>query len=274
VSALAAPAPRPTPLSIVVITYNEEDRLADALRSVTFGDEIVVVDAGSTDATRRIAEDAGARVIVNAPWPGFVAQRQLATSAARHDWVLALDADERVSAPLRAEIESLRARGLEGPGYMMPRVSHYLGRWIRATDWYPDFQLRLFDRRRAQWQGGLVHESVRPDAAPTRLRYELQHFSYRDVGEHLQHIEQYARLWARQAFAEGRRAGAAAAFGAGAFAFFRNYVLKRGLLLGATGLVVSTLNAHYTFTKLLLLHEMCLQTRTLRPREHRENGRE
>ena len=259
-NALAAPAPRPTPLSVVVITYNEEDRLADALRSVTFCDEIVVVDAGSTDATRRIAEDAGARVILNAPWPGFVAQRQLATSAARHEWVLALDADERVSAPLRTEIESLRARGLEGPGYVMPRVSHYLGRWIRGTDWYPDFQLRLFDRRRARWDGGLVHESVRPDGAPGRLRHELQHFSYRDVGEHLLHIEQYARLWARQAFAEGRRAGAAEAFAAGAFAFLRNYVLKRGLLLGGTGLVVSTLNAHYTFTKLLLLHEMSLQT--------------
>jgi glycosyltransferase involved in cell wall biosynthesis len=267
VSALPETAPRPTPLSAVVIAYNEEDRLADALRSVGFCDEIVVVDAGSTDATRRIAEELGARVIVNAPWPGFVVQRQFATRAARHDWVLALDSDERVSPALREEIEGLRTAGLDGPGYVMPRVSHYLGRWVRATDWYPDFQLRLFDRRRAQWQGGLVHESVRPDAPPARLRHELQHFSYRDVGEHLRDIEEYARLWARQAFAEGRRAGPAAAFAAGAFAFFRNYVLKRGLLLGGTGLVVSTLNAHYTFTKLLLLYEMELQQR--RPRDAR-----
>lgn len=269
-SDLGAAAPRPTPLSAVVIAYNEEDRLAGALRSVGFCDEVVVVDAGSTDATRRVAEEAGARVLVSAPWPGFVAQRRLATAAAHHDWVLALDADERVSEPLRGEIEALRARGLDGPGYAMPRVSHYLGRWIRATDWYPDVQLRLFDRRRAQWQGGLVHESVRPDGAAARLRHELQHFSYRDVGEHLQHIEEYARLWARQAFAEGRRAGPAAAFGAGAFTFFRNYILKRGLLLGGTGLVVSTLNAHYTFTKLLLLHEMALQTKNTEAQGHRE----
>jgi glycosyltransferase involved in cell wall biosynthesis len=263
VSEPAEAARLPTPLSAVVITYNEEDRLADALRSVAFCDEVVVVDAGSTDSTRRIAEDAGARVLVNAPWPGFVAQRRLATAAARHDWVLALDADERVSEPLRGEIEALRARGLDGPGYVMPRVAHYLGRWIRATDWYPDRQLRLFDRRRAEWQGGLVHESVRPDTEPGRLRHELQHFSYRDVGEHLQQIERYARLWARQALGEGRRSNLATAFAAGAFAFFRNYVLKRGVILGGPGLVVSTLNAHYTFTKLLLLCEM---QRTTTPR--------
>jgi glycosyltransferase involved in cell wall biosynthesis len=258
----AAAAPRPTPVSGVIIAYNEEDRLAAALRSLDFCDERVVVDAGSTDATRRVAEEAGARVIVNAPWPGFVAQRRLATEAARHDWVLALDADERVSEPLRAEIAALRARGLQGPGYVMPRVAHYLGRWIRATDWYPDFQLRLFDRRRAQWQGALIHESVKArDGQPGRLRNELQHFSYRSISEHLRHIEQYATLWARQSFAEGRRAGVASAFGAGAFAFFRNYVLKRGLLLGTTGLAISTLNAHYTFTKLLLLRELELQRR-------------
>jgi glycosyltransferase involved in cell wall biosynthesis len=262
----AASAPRPTPISAVVITYNEQDRIGDALRSVDFCDEIVVVDAGSTDATRRLAEEAGARVLVNAPWPGFVAQRRLATAAARHDWVLALDADERVSAPLRAEIEALRQRGLEGAGFVMPRVAWYLDRWIRATDWYPDHQLRLFDRRRAQWQGGLVHESVHPDIAPGRLRHELEHHSYRSVGEHLQLIERYARLWARQALAEGRRSSPLAAFAAGAFAFFRNYVLKRGLLLGGAGLVVSTLNAHYTFTKLLLLHEMGQQTTA----EHRD----
>ena len=259
-NALPAAAARPTPISAVVITYNEEDRIADALRSVEFCDEIVVVDAGSTDATRRIAERAGARVVVNAPWPGFVVQRRLATEAARHDWVLALDADERVSGPLRAEIEVLRERGLDGPGYVMPRVAHYLGRWIRATDWYPDRQLRLFDRRRSHWQGGLVHESVHPDSPPGRLRHELEHHSYRNVGEHLQLIERYARLWAQQALDEGRRSSPAAAFAAGAFAFFRNYVLKRGLLLGGPGLVVSTLNAHYTFTKLLLLHEMQKQT--------------
>lgn len=250
------PGGGPTPISAVIIALDEEDRLPGALASVRFCDEVVVVDAGSTDRTREVAEAAGARVLVNAPWPGFLAQRRLATSAARHEWVLALDADERVSDPLRAEIEALRRRGLSGPGYLIPRVAHYLGRWIRGTDWYPDLQLRLFDRRRGRWEGGLVHESVRVEGTPGRLRHELQHFSYRDVAEHLRSIEQYARLWAQQAFAEGRRAGLAAGFGAGAWAFIRNYLLRRGFLLGGTGLAISTLNAHYAFTKLLLLHEL------------------
>jgi glycosyltransferase involved in cell wall biosynthesis len=239
----------------VLITYNEEDRLPDALRSVAFCDDVVVVDAGSTDGTRRVAEAAGARVLVNAPWPGYLAQRQFAAAAARHDWILAVDSDERVSAPLRGEIEALRARGFEHSGYYLPRVTHYLGRWIRATDWYPDLQLRLFDRRRGSWQGGLVHESVRLDGRAGRLRHELEHHSYRSADEHLHRIHGYARLWAEQAYAEGRRATLPGAFAAGAWAFFRNLVLKRGLLLGATGLAVSTLNAHYSFAKLLLLRE-------------------
>jgi glycosyltransferase involved in cell wall biosynthesis len=243
----------------VIIAQNEEDRIPGALASVGFCDEIVVVDAGSTDRTRELAEAAGARVLVNAPWPGFLAQRRVGTGAARYDWVLALDADERVSAALRAEIDGLRARGLSGSGYLIPRVSHYLGRWIRATDWYPDIQLRLFDRRRARWEGSLVHESVRANGRARRLRHELEHYSYRDVGEHLRRIDAYARLWARQAFAEGRRAGPAAAFGAGAWAFVRNYVLRRGFVLGGAGLAISTLNAHYAFAKLILLHEMSIR---------------
>jgi glycosyltransferase involved in cell wall biosynthesis len=245
----------PVPLSAVVIALNEEDRLGEALRSVRFCDEVVVVDAGSTDATRRVAEDAGARVVVNAPWPGYVDQRRVATAAARHDWVLALDADERVSPPLRDEIEALRRQGFTHPGYRMPRVSRYMDCWVRATDWYPDVQLRLFDRRRGGWQGGLVHESVSVQGTPGRLRHELEHHSYRSVSEHVQRIELYARLWARQAHAEGRRSSPLRAFGAGAWAFFRNYVLRRGFVLGGPGLAISTLNAHYVFTKLLLLHE-------------------
>jgi glycosyltransferase involved in cell wall biosynthesis len=245
-----------TPLSAVFITYNEEDRLAEALESARFCDERVVVDAGSTDRTREVAEAAGARVVVNAPWPGYVAQRRLATASARHDWVLALDADERVSAPLRDEIEALRRRGFGHPGYVMPRASYYLGRWVRATDWYPDPQLRLYDRRRGDWEGALVHESVRVDGTAGRLRHELLHFSYRSVAEHVQRIEEYARLWAQQSFAAGRRSGPWQAFSGGAWAFFRNYVLRRGFMLGGAGLAISTLNAHYVFTKLLLLHEL------------------
>ena len=245
-----------TPLSAVLITHNEERNLAAALESVRFCDEIVVVDSGSTDRTREIAETAGARVVRSEPWPGFVAQRNLAADAARHDWILAVDADERVTAELRDEIQALRAAGFDRAGYRIPRVALYLGRWIRATDWYPDAQLRLFDRTRGRWQGGLVHESVRVDGGVGRLRSELQHHPYDDIGHHMRKIDSYTTLWAREAFAAGRRTGTLETLGAPGWAFLRNYVLKRGFLLGEAGLTVSLLNTHYTHAKLAKLREL------------------
>ena len=254
-----------TPLSAVLITRNEEDKLAAALESVGFCDEIVVLDAGSTDRTRGIAEAAGARVLVSAPWPGFVAQRNRAVEAARHDWILALDADERVSAPLRSEIEALRSAGFPRAGYRIPRVAFYLGRWIRATDWYPDHQLRLFDRRQGRWEGSLVHESVRVRGEVGRLRAELEHHPYADVSAHLRRIDLYTTLWAREAFAGGRRTSYLGMALNPAWAFFRNFVVKRGFLLGRTGLTVSALNAHYTQAKLAKLDELGRSTAPPRP---------
>jgi glycosyltransferase involved in cell wall biosynthesis len=245
-----------TPLSAVLITHNEERNLPAALESVRFCDEIVVVDSGSTDRTREIAAAAGARVLRNEPWPGFVAQRNLAADAARHDWVLAVDADERVTPELRDEIEAVRAAGFDRAGYRIPRLVHYLGRWIRATDWYPDAQLRLFDRARGRWQGGLIHESVRVRGKVGRLRCELHHHPYDDVAHHMRKIDSYTTLWAREAFAAGRRTGILETAGATGWAFFRNYVLKGGFRLGEVGLNVSLLNTHYTHAKLAKLREL------------------
>jgi glycosyltransferase involved in cell wall biosynthesis len=243
------------PVSAVLITFNEEAQLGAALESVRFCDEIVVVDSGSTDGTPDVARAAGARFIVNAPWPGFVAQRAFATAQARHDWVLAVDADERVTPALREEIDALRRAGFAHSGYRIPRVAFYLGRWIRATDWYPDRQLRLFDRRRGGWTGGLVHESVRVEGEVGRLRADKEHYTYRDVSDHLRAIDRYTTLWAEQAYAEGRRARLFDAPGASAWAFLRNYVLKGGFWLGEAGLTVPALNAHYTYAKLAKLRE-------------------
>lgn len=244
------------PISAVLIACDEERRIAEALSSVAFCEERLVVDSGSRDRTREIAAEAGARVLVNVPWPGYVAQRNLAASEARHDWLLFLDADERVTPALRQEIEARRQDGFDRAGYRLPRVAHYLGRWIRGTDWYPDLQLRLYDRRRGRWQGGLVHESVRVEGQVGRLAGELEHRSYEDVGDHLRRIEAYTTLWARQAHAEGRRASLAGLVASPAWALFRNYVVKGGFLLGEAGLVVSVLNAHYAFAKLARLREL------------------
>jgi glycosyltransferase involved in cell wall biosynthesis len=243
------------PVSAVLITRDEERLLPAALASVGFCDDVVVVDSGSADRTCQLAEEAGARVFVRTPWPGFVAQRTFATAQARHDWVLALDADERVSPTLRAEIERLRSAGFDHAGYRIPRVAFYLGRWIRATDWHPDFQLRLFDRTRGSWQGGSVHESVTVSGSVGRLRGEIEHFPYADVSEHLQTIDRYTSLWADQARQDGRRTNALELVLAPAWAFFRNYVLRGGLLLGETGWTVSQLAAFYTFLKLAKLRE-------------------
>lgn len=242
-----------TPVSAVLIAQNEERRLAEALASASFCDETLVVDSGSTDRTREVAAAAGARVIVNSPWPGFVAQRAFATAQARHDWILALDADERVSPALRDEIQALRRTGFDRPGYRMPRIAIYLGREIRGTDWYPDPQVRLFDRRRARWRGALVHESVAVDGPVGRLRSDLVHLPYEDVSAHLRKIDRYTTLWAEQALAAGRRAGVAELALAPAWALVRNYVLRGGFRLGAAGFAVSSLNAYYTFVKLLKL---------------------
>jgi glycosyltransferase involved in cell wall biosynthesis len=244
------------PLSAVIITLDEEANVPGALESVRFCDERLVVDWGSRDGTRAVAEAAGARVVEGGDWPGFVAGRNAALDAAAHDWVFALDADERVTPRLRDEILAERAAGFRHAGYRMPRVAWYLGRWIRGTDWYPDRQLRLFDRRLGRWHGSLIHESVRVQGSVGRLRGEMQHLSYTDISHHMRVIDSYTSLWARQALGEGRRARVLEPFGASIWAFVRNYVLRHGFTLGEAGLTVSTLNAYYTYAKLAKLQEL------------------
>jgi len=239
----------------VIIAKDEEQRLPECLESISFCDEVLVVDSGSTDGTREVAQAAGARVLLRAPWPGFAAQRNLGFAEAHHDWVLFLDADERISPELRQEVQALRAHGFDKAGYRVPRVAHYLGRWIRGTDWYPDWQLRLFDRRRGHCPQALVHESVRVEGAVGRLRGELLHLPYRDIADHVRTIDEYTTLWSRQAFDSGRRTSVAELVLLPAFALLRNYLLRGGILFGRAGLTISMLNSYYTFLKFAKLLE-------------------
>src|SRR5690242_17098600 len=174
-------------ISAVIITFNEENNIRAACESVSWADEILVVDSESSDATREIALACGARVI-NRPWPGFSAQKQFATDSARHDWILSLDADERVSNELKASITSLRD-SISGPsaaGFRIPRSTFYMNRWIKGGGWYPNYQLRLFDRRRGRWRERLIHESVvmNEDARVETLSGDLLHYTVRDAAEH------------------------------------------------------------------------------------------
>jgi len=236
-------------ISAVLIAQNEEDRIEAALRSVAFCDEVLVVDGGSTDSTARRVSAVGARLIER-PFDGFAAQKNFAVDQARHDVILSLDADEEVSHALRREIQELSVSpALPLAGYRMRRVTHYLGQEVRVTDWYPDWQLRLFDRRRGRFTQVAVHESVSVRGAVGSLEGEIIHRPYRDEADHLRRIDRYTDLWAQAEHAKGRRAAPGIGEAAAAFAFVRNYFLKGGFRLGALGYRISCLNALYVRQK-------------------------
>ncbi|HEX6463188.1 MAG TPA: glycosyltransferase family 2 protein [Vicinamibacterales bacterium] len=237
-------------VTVTVITRNESGNIDAALESVSWADEIIVVDAESTDDTAERARKHGARVDVRA-WPGFSAQKDYAASIAANDWILSLDADERVTADLASEVRALLRSEPSNRGYRVPRISYYLGRWIHGTDWYPDYQLRLYDRRAAQWNGRRVHESVAlKQGEPGRLRHDLQHYPYRDISHHLATIDHYTTLASEQMVADGRTPSIVSVALHPPFAFLRNYVLRGGWRLGSVGFVVSALNSYYVFLKL------------------------
>ena len=241
-------------LTVTVITRNESANIERALASVSWADEIIVVDSESTDDTVTRARRFTERIVVR-PWPGFSAQKNFAAGEASNDWILSIDADERVPQELAEEIKALLAQEPARRAYRLPRVSFYLGRWIRGTDWYPDYQLRLYDRRSARWTGDFVHEGVLVDGEVGRLRHDLEHWPYRDISHHLQTIDRYTTLAAGKMGGEQRRIGAIGLVARPLAAFVRNYVLKGGWRMGSVGLTVSVLNSYYVFLKFAKLWE-------------------
>jgi glycosyltransferase involved in cell wall biosynthesis len=242
-------------VTVTVITRDEASNIAAALESVAWADEIVVIDSGSTDDTVAIARRHATRVEVR-EWPGYGAQKNYAAEIASNDWILSIDADERVTPELASEIRALLAATPGAAGYRIPRVAWYFGRWIRSTDWYPDYQLRLYDRRAGRWNGRRVHESVELRGTAGQLRHELQHYAYRDLAHHLATIDRYTTLAAEQWLAEGRRTNGVELLLNPRFAFVRNYILRGGFRDGEAGLVISKLNAYYVFLKLAKLWEL------------------
>lgn len=253
-------------LTVTIITRNEAANIAAALETAAWADEIVVVDAHSTDETVSIARRFTSRVGVR-DWNGYVDQKNHAAGLAANDWILSIDADERVTPELASEIRALLALEPPARGYRVPRVSFYLGRWIRSTDWYPDYQLRLYDRRVARWTGRHVHESVEVNGSVARLRRDLRHYPYRDLSHHLQTIDRYTTLAAQQLHESGRRAGALGLVVRPAAAFVRNYVLRGGVRDGGPGLLVSLLNSYYVLLKFAKLWEMERLARTRADRD-------
>lgn len=245
------------PVSIVIIAKNEEDRLGAALESVAFADEVVVADTGSTEGTQDLARLGGARVVAIG-WEGFVASRNRALAEARHDWVLVLDADERVPEALRAEILAVLEK--DDPavaGYRMPRLSHFLSRPLRHGTWYPDFKLRLGRRSRGlRAEGGRVHEVMVVDGPVERLVAPLVHHPYRDLSDALRKASTYARLGAQDRFDRGARGSASALFFRPLFEYFRFLVLRAGFLDGLVGFYVAFLHAFSYFLRAAFLLEI------------------
>ncbi len=237
-------------ISAVIIAKDEARHIVACVQSVAFCDEVLVVDSGSTDATPALARGAGARV-VETDWPGYVAQKNRAASLAANDWVLSLDADERVDAPLAQAIEALR-RGSEpsAAAFEVRRHTYYLGRWIDHGGWYPEWRARLFDRRRATWGGVDPHDRVEANGPVERIASgDLEHRTYGSIAEHVNQINRFTTIAAREKLARGRRSSLFAMLFHPVWCFFRMYVLRAGFLDGRAGFVIARLSAHYVFLK-------------------------
>lgn len=244
----------PLPLSVVLIAQNAAAQIPDCLASVAFADEIVLVDSGSSDRTAETAARCGARVVPQ-EWLGFGRQKQFALEQARNDWVLCLDADERVSPELAASIR----RALEAPVapvYRMARRNRFLGRWLRHGEGYPDWSARLFDRRHARWSDDAVHEKVLYAVTPATLEGDLLHESADDLGRYLEKQNRYTALAARQLYERGRSAGLAELLLSPLVRFVKFYLLRLGFLDGVPGLVHIAIGCANSFMKYAKLIEL------------------
>jgi glycosyltransferase involved in cell wall biosynthesis len=246
----------PPSLSVVVITRDAGTELAECLNSAGFAAEIIIVDSGSADNTVEIARSRGARVIEQA-WLGFGAQKNFAVAQAAHDWVLCLDADERVTPELA---DGIRA-ALAAPrcnAYMMPRRNRFLGRWLRHGEGYPDWNLRLFDRRHARWSSDTVHENVIADGPVGRLDGDLLHASAESLDAYLAKQNRYTTLQAEALYARGERSSALRLVLSPLVRFLRFYVLRAGFLDGAAGfahIAVGCFNSFCKYAKLRALEQ-------------------
>lgn len=238
---------RRLPLSAVLITHNAASQLAACLDSLAFCDEIVVVDSGSDDGTADLAQRHGARVIAS-DWRGFGPQKQYAVAQAAHDWVLCIDADERVSPALALSIDTALAAPSHG-AYRFPRCNRFMGRYLRHGEGYPDWSLRLFDRRRARWSDDAVHEKVLTETPVGELRGDLLHDSAETLESYLTKQNRYTTLAAREAIARGKKASVSRLLLGPPVRFIKFYFLRLGFLDGLPGLVHIVIGCTNTFFK-------------------------
>jgi glycosyltransferase involved in cell wall biosynthesis len=234
-------------LSVIVITHNEQANIGDCLKSLDFADEIIVVDSASSDHTADMARACGAQVHVTEDWPGFGPQKNRALALAKGQWVLSLDADERVNEALRADILAAIANNIGPTVYRMPRRSRYCGQFMQHSGWSPDYVVRLFRRGSAKFSDDLVHERLVVQGKVGDLKAPLLHLSFPDFESVLDKANRYSTAGAQAMRLKGRNATLLGAIGHGMWAFFRTYVIRRGFLDGQLGLALAISNAEGTY---------------------------
>lgn len=244
-------------LSVILITKNEAENIRACIESVAWADEIIVVDSGSTDDTVAISKQLGAQVHEH-DWPGFGVQKNRALGYATKDWVLSLDADERVTPELRAEIETILKAGQTQDCYLVPRLSNYCGRFMYHSGWYPDLLPRLFRRGKARFSDDLVHERLIVEGSSGKLKGLLLHYAFDGMEEVLHKVNQYSTAGAAMMYKRGRKASLSGAVLRGLWSFFRTYILRGGILDGREGFMLAVSNAegtYYRYLKLMLLNQ-------------------
>ncbi|WP_323017123.1 glycosyltransferase family 2 protein [Castellaniella sp.] len=242
-------------LSVIVITKNEAGHIGACLDSVAFADEIIVVDSGSTDATCDLARQHGARVIVTEDWPGFGPQKNRALDLVTGDWVLSIDADERVTPELALSIQAV-LQAPDADAYRIARLSTFCGRWIRHSGWWPDYVVRLFRRDAGRFTGATVHERVQVRGRTDTLEGHFLHYPYASLEVFIDKINRYSTEAARGAFEQGRRTSLLGPFGHAAWTFIRHYLLRRGFLDGWQGLVLAGMAATGSFYRYVKLYHL------------------
>jgi glycosyltransferase involved in cell wall biosynthesis len=244
------------PISACIITYNEEKNIDACLESISWVNEIIVVDSMSTDGTVERCRRYTDRVYQK-EWQGHVKQKNYALQFARNEWVLCLDADERVSPELRQEIETCLSRECNATdGFFFPRHSYYLGRWINHGGWYPDYKLRLFKKAKGRWGGRDPHDRVVLDGVSEYMKSDLLHYVYRNLSHQLQTVDSFSSITASIMAAEGARFSLFRLAIHPLFKFFGTYVIKRGFMDGLPGFIISVASSFYVFLRYAKLWEL------------------
>ncbi len=244
-------------ISFCIITLNEEDNIEDLIKNIkAVADEIIIVDCGSKDKTVEIAKTLGAKVIFNG-WKDYSTQKNFAISKASKDWVFVLDADEILSDELKESILSVKEKEFSDiEGFLIGRKTFYLGKFINHSGWYPDIKVRLFKKEYGKFYGKYVHEGFEFGGRAKKLKGDVLHYSYKNIGDHIERIKKYSCLSAKRMKSEGKNFSFVKLLFSPPFGFIKHYFLKLGFLDGFRGFIISVLTSYYIFLKYLFLWEI------------------